>query len=150
MISDRARLKVARRVERLAGYRLPDRAFSGTMLTTLTSGINFDAFDFAIREQLLHFFDDFLRCNCRDSPLCGCPERKFAAKILELRENGLDHRQIAAYLLDEYGIEVFPADILSFLEDSVHVLEAISDVARLRGRQELMKETDEHIRLIER
>lgn len=150
MISDRARLKVARRVERLAGYRLPDRAFSGTMLTTLTSGINFDAFDFAIREQLLHFFDDFLRCNCRDSPLCGCPERKFAEKILELRENGLDHRQIAAYLLDEYGIEVFPADILSFLEDSVHVLEAISDVARLKGRQELMNETDRHIRLIER
>jgi superfamily II helicase len=143
-------LRIARRIERLAGYRLPDRAFSGTMLTTLCSGINYDAFDHAVREQLLAFFNDFLRCNCRDSPLCGCPERRFAARILELRENGLDHRQIAAYLLDEYGIEVFPADILSFLEDSVHVLEAISDVARLRGRQDLMKETDSHIRLIER
>lgn len=150
MIADRARFRIAKRIERLAGYRIPDRAFHGTMLTTLTSGINFDAFDFAIREQLLSFFNDFLRCNCRDSPLCGCPERKFAEKILELRENGLDHRQIAAFLLDEYGIEVFPADILSFLEDSVHVLEAISDVARLKGRQELAKRTNDHIRLIER
>ncbi|OPY38437.1 MAG: hypothetical protein A4E35_00860 [Methanoregula sp. PtaU1.Bin051] len=150
MIADRARFRIARRIERLAGYRLPDRAFSGTMLTALTSGINYDAFDFAVREQLLSFFNDFLRCNCRDSPLCGCPERKFAQKILELRENGLDHRQIASFLLDEYGIEIFPADILSFLEDTVHVLEALSDISRLKGRQELAKKTDEHIRLIER
>ena len=64
--------------------------------------------------------------------------------------NGLDHRQIAAYLLDEYGIELFPADILSFLEESVHVLEAISDVSRLQGRDELAKKTDDTIHLIER
>ena len=150
MIADRARFRIAKRIERLAGYRLPDRAFHGTMLQTLTSGINFDYFDFAIREQILNFFNDFLRCNCRDSPLCGCPERKFAEKILELRENGLDHRQISSFLLDEYGIEIFPADILSFLEDSVHVLEAIADVARLNDRQELYKKTGDHIRLIER
>ena len=150
MIADRARFRIAKRIERLAGYRLPDRAFNGTMLEALSSGINFDAFDFAVREQLLAFFNDFLRCTCRDSPLCGCPEKKFATKVLELRENGLDHRQIAAFLSDEYGIEVFPTDILSFLEDSVHVLEAISDIARLKGRQELAKKTDDHIRLIER
>ncbi len=150
MIADRARFRIAKRIERLAGYRLPDRAFNGTMLEALSSGINFDEFDFAVREQLLAFFNDFLRCTCRDSPLCGCPEKKFVQKVLELRENGLDHRQIAAFLSDEYGIEVFPTDILSFLEDSVHVLEAISDIARLKGRQELAKKTDDHIRLIER
>jgi superfamily II helicase len=150
LIADRARFRIAKRIERLAGYRLPDRAFNGTMLEALSSGINFDEFDFAVREQLLAFFNDFLRCTCRDSPLCGCPEKKFAQKVLELRENGLDHRQISAFLLDEYGIEIFPADILSFLEDSVHVLEAISDISRLKGRKELAKKTDDHIRLIER
>lgn len=150
MIAGRARFRIAKRIERLAGYRLPDRAFNGTMLEALSSGINFDAFDFAVREQLLAFFNDFLRCTCRDTPLCGCPEKKFAQKVLELRENGLDHRQISAFLLDEYGIEIFPADILSFLEDSVHVLEAISDISRLKGRKELAKKTDDHIRLIER
>ena len=150
MIADRARFRIAKRIERLAGYRLPDRAFSGTMLEALSSGINFDAFDYAVREQLLAFFNDFLRCTCRDSPLCGCPEKNFAQKVLELRENGLDHRQISAVLSDEYGIEIFPADILSFLEDSVHVLEAINDIARLKGRQELAKKTADHIRLIER
>jgi superfamily II helicase len=70
--------------------------------------------------------------------------------VIELRENGLDHRQIASHLLEEYGIELFPADILSFLEETVHVMEAISDVARLQGRTDLAKKTDEDIRLIER
>ena len=150
MIADRARFRNAKKLERLAGYRLPELAFSGNMLETLCSHLNYDALDYGVREQILAFFNDFLRCTCRDAPLCGCPEKKFAKKILELRENGLDHRQIAGYLLDEYGIEVFPTDILSFLEESVHVLEAMSDVARLQGQGELSKTTDEHIRLIER
>ena len=150
MIADRARFRHAKKLERLAGYRLPELAFSGNMLETLCSRLNYDALDFAVREQVLAFFHDFLRCDCRDAPLCGCPEKKFTQKVIELRENGLDHRQIAVFLLDEYGIEVFPADILSFLEESVHVLEAISDVARLQGGCDLAKTTDEHIRLIER
>lgn len=150
MIADRARFRNAKKLERLAGYRLPELAFSGNMLETLCSHLNYDALDYGVREQILAFFNDFLRCTCKDAPLCGCPEKKFARKVLELRENGLDHRQIASYLLDEYGIEVFPTDILSFLEESVHVLEAMSDVARLQGQGELAKTTDEHIRLIER
>jgi len=150
VIADRARFRHAKKIERLAGYRLPELAFSGTMLETLSSRIDYDSLDYAVREQILAFFDEFLRCNCRDSPLCGCPEKKFATKVLELRMNGLDHRQIASYLLDEYGIELFPADILSFLEESVHVLEAMTDVARLQGRDVLAKKTGDTIRLIER
>jgi superfamily II helicase len=150
VIADRARLRNAKKIERLCGYRLPELAFSGNMLETLCSRVDYDSLDFGVREQILAFFNEFLRCDCRESPLCGCPEKKFAKKVLELRENGLDHRQIAAYLLEEYGIELFPMDILSFLEESVHVLEAISDVARIQGRSELAKKTDEHIQLIER
>ena len=120
------------------------------MLEALTSRLDYDALDYAVRAQVLAFFNDFLRCNCKESPLCGCPEKKFAKKVIELRENGLDHRQIAGVILDDYGIEMFPADVLSFLEESVHVLEAISDVARLQGRSGLAKKTDEHIHLIER
>jgi len=150
LIADRARFRHAKKIERLAGYRVPDHAFYPVMLETITTRFNFDALDFAIREQLLKFFNDFLRCKCKNSPLCGCPEKKFAIKVLELRENGLDHRQIAAYLSDEYGIEIFPADVLSFLEESVHVLEAIADVAHLQGQDSLAEKTVDHIRLIER
>jgi superfamily II helicase len=133
LIADRARFRHAKKLERLTGFRLPEFAFSGTMLEALTSRLDYDALDFAVRTQVLAFFNDFLRCDCRDSPLCG-----------------FDHRQIAAVILDDYGIDMFPADVLSFLEESVHVLEAISDVARLQGRSGLAKKTDEHIHLIER
>jgi superfamily II helicase len=150
LIADRARFRHAKKIERLAGYRVPDHAFYPVMLETITTRFNFDALDFAIHEQLLSFFNDFLRCKCKNSPLCGCPEKKFAIKVLELRENGLDHRQIAAYLSDEYGIEIFPADVLSFLEESVHVLEAIADVAHLQKQDTLAQKTVDHIRLIER
>ena len=150
MIADRARFRHAKKIERLAGYRVPDHAFYPVMLETITTRFNFDALDFAIREQTPEFFNDFLRCKCKNSPLCGCPEKKFAIKVIELRENGLDHRQIAAYLSDEYGIEIFPADVLSFLEESVHVLEAIADVAHLQGQETLAQKTVDHIRLIER
>jgi superfamily II helicase len=150
LIAGRARFRHAKKIERLAGYRVPEFAFSPVMLETITSRFNFDALDFAIRDQLLSFFDDFLRCRCKNSPLCGCPEKKFAKKVIELREAGMDHRQIAAYLSDQYGIEIFPADVLSFLEESVHVLEAISDVSRLQKQDALADKTEEHIRLIER
>jgi superfamily II helicase len=62
---------------------------------------------------------------------------------------GLDHRQISAHLLDEYGLDLYPADILSFLEDSVHMLEAIRDVAELQGRERLAENAIEHIKKIE-
>ena len=150
MIAGRARFRGARKIERLCGYRISDLAFSDTMLEALESGVNYDSLDNTLRSQILEFFNEFLRCKCKESPLCGCPERKFAKRIIELRENGLDHRQIAAYLLEEYGLELFPADILSFLEDTVHEMEAIRDVARLNGQDFLSRKTDAHIELIER
>jgi hypothetical protein len=40
--------------------------------------------------------------------------------------------------------------VLSFLEESVHVLEAIADVAHLQAQDILAQKTVDHIRLIER
>ena len=145
MIADKARLKSKRRLERFTGYRLPDQAFHGTVLEAITSQVNFSSLDGTHRDQILSFIQDFCRCQCRDSPFCGCPERRFAMAIVELRENGLDHRDISRELVDRYGIEVYPADILGFLEESVHVLEAMRDIARLEGAEETAVQAQEHI-----
>ncbi|MDD1710933.1 MAG: DUF5814 domain-containing protein [Methanoregulaceae archaeon] len=150
MIAGRARFRYARKIERAVGYRIPDLAFHGATLDALSSRLNTERLDNVLKEQVLSFFNSFLRCNCRDSPHCGCPEKKFAREIIELRENGLDHRQIAGYLQDEYGIDLYPADILSFLEESVHVLEAIRDVASLMKKTDLERSASDHIELIER
>jgi superfamily II helicase len=65
-------------------------------------------------------------------------------------EDGLDHHQISNVLLEEYGIKLYPADILSFLEDSVHLLEAIKDIAELQRMRPLVAEVERHIQRIVR
>jgi superfamily II helicase len=145
LIADRARFSAVRKLEKTSGVRLPDFAFHGAFLEKVSTAIDYEHLDRKLRQQLLNFFQDFLRCGCRDSPLCGCPERLFALRIIELRETGLDHRQISAELLDEYGIEIYPADILGFLEDSVHVLEAVRDVAELEGEEAMAQDASVHI-----
>jgi superfamily II helicase len=150
VIAEKARFRSARKLERLIGYRLPVSAFHGTTLEAISGRLNFDYLDPTVRAQLLSFFEEFLKCNCKESPLCDCPARKFATLIIDLRERGLDHRQISSYLLDEFGIEIYPADVLSYLEDSVHILEAIRDIACLEKRELLATKAREHISLIAR
>jgi len=149
LIAQKARFRAVRRLERASGLRLPDHAFSGAFLEAVSSGVRFERLDRTLREQLLAFIREFLGCGCRDAPLCGCPERRLAMLIIELRELGLDHRQISSHLLDEFGIDLFPADILSYLEDSVHMLEAIRDIAELQEREKLAEAAIDHIRKIE-
>jgi superfamily II helicase len=148
VIAGRARFPGVRKLERATGLRLQDQVFSGAFLEVISSGVNLRSLDAVLRDQIRNILHDFVSCGCRDAPLCGCPERLFAARIIELRESGLDHRQISNQLLEEYGISVYPADIFSFLEDSVHVLEALRDVARLRGEEALAGRCEEQIREI--
>jgi superfamily II helicase len=150
VIASRARFRYIKKLQRAAGHRLPDGAFHPANLEAISGSMNIDSLDPGTRDQVLRFFKDFLDCKCRDSPLCGCPERKFVICILELREMGLDHKDIHRQLLDEYGIDLFPADILSFLEDSVHLLEAVRSVANLAGQRELVQLSDAHIKNISR
>jgi superfamily II helicase len=148
LIAGRARFSGVRKLERATGLRLPDQVFRGAFLEVLSSGVNLRSLDGGLRDQIKNILRDFVSCGCRDAPLCGCPERRFAARIIELRESGLDHREIGNQLLEEYGISMYPADIFSFLEDSVHVLEALRDVARLRGEEALAGRCEEQIREI--
>jgi superfamily II helicase len=149
LIAAKARFRYAKKLQRIAGYRVPDFAFNGAFMDILVSSLDYDSLDRTMRSQIIQFYKDFLECKCKESPQCGCPERKFALKILELRRLGLDHRQISEILVDDYGVEIYPTDILSFLEDSVHTLEAIRDVARIEGKEKLLQETIDAIREIE-
>lgn len=149
MITRKAKFRAAKKLQKAAGFRVPDRAFSGPFLEAIECALDYERLDKHLKEQIMQFYRDFLSCTCRGSPHCGCPERKFVMMLIDLRERGLDHRQISDHLLDVYGIELYPADILSFLESSVHVLEAIRDVAALENEDLVMSAAKRHIREIE-
>ena len=150
MISQKARFKAAKKLQRIVGYRVPEFAFKGQFLEAVSACADYQRMDKRLKEQLNNFFKIFLNCRCKTNPLCGCAERKFAAEILELRMTGMNHRQISEFLLDEYGISLFPADILSYLEGSVHVLEAIKDVAVIENNENMIASSAKVIADIER
>lgn len=149
MIALRARLRYHRQIGKLIGFRLPESAFHGATLEALQS-VPYDAFDRPTREQILSFIRNFLSCKCQDNPFCGCPERKFVKEIIELRESGLDHIQISQYLREEYGIEMYAADILSYLEEAVHLLEAIQDIADQFQEPRMQELVRMHIHALEK
>jgi len=150
MFPAKAKLVYAKKLGTLVKYRVPDGAFHGTVLELLSSGIGLDQLDNHSREQYLSFFRAFIMgCSCKMKPFCGCPERLFIREVIELRQSGFTHKEIADYLLDEYGIVLYPTDILSFLEESVHVLEAIHRVSMLSERPHVEASAASHIRLIE-
>jgi superfamily II helicase len=149
LISQKARFKSAKKLQNVVGYRVPEFAFKGQFLEAVCACADYPRLEKRLKQQLINFFKSFLNCKCKTNPLCGCAERKFAAEILELRMTGMNHRQISDFLLDEYGISLFPTDILSFLEESVHVLEAIKDVSVIEGNENMMALSKKTIQDIE-
>lgn len=141
MIEFKAKFRGAKKLQKIVGFRVPEPVFKGPFLEAVSVCMNYKRLDKRTREQLINFFKDFLDCKCKQNPLCGCPERKFVKMLIELRTSGLDHRQISEVLLEEYGIDLAPSDILGFLENSVHLLESIKDISKIKGKQDLSAET---------
>lgn len=150
MIASRAKFRGAKKLQKIVGFRVPEYVFKGPFLEAVSACMNYDRLDRRLKEQLVNIFSDLLDCRCRQNPLCGCPERKFVKMIVELRISGLDHRQISEVILDEYGIDLSPADILSFLESSVHMLETVKDIASIEGKKDLSVKTTEIVASIAR
>jgi len=150
MFPTKAKLLYAKKLGNVVRYRVPDGAFHGAVLELLASGTGLEELDNRSRDQYLAFFRAFInKCSCKTRPFCGCPEHLFIREVIELRQSGFTHKEIADYLLDEYGIVLYPTDILSFLEESVHVLEAIQRVATLSERLEVSVSAADHITLVE-
>ena len=101
MIADKARFRAARKLERAAGFRLPDHVFSGGFLEAVGRGVNFENLDRRMQENLLAIFRDFMDCKCKNAPYCGCPERKFTSRSSNYVRWGLT--TASAHLLEEYG-----------------------------------------------
>jgi len=150
MFPTKAKLVYAKKLGNVVRYRVPDGAFHGAVLELLASGTGLEHLDNRSRDQYLAFFRAFVnKCSCKTRPFCGCPERLFIREVIELRQSGFTHKEIADYLLDEYGIVLYPTDILSFLEESVHVLEAIYRVSMLSDRPNVSVSAANHITLVE-
>jgi len=121
----------------------PKGAFKGATLDILFQGDGLAKLDEASRERVLDFAEEFMDCDCEANPHCGCPERKFVAYLLELREQGFGPDDIVDVMGDDYMLYAYPGDVLSFLDDSVRTLEAVETLADVDGREDVADDVRE-------
>ncbi|MFB6189896.1 MAG: DUF5814 domain-containing protein [Halapricum sp.] len=134
-ITDKIYVKNHRQLASQMETNFPKGAFSGATLDLLFQGENLAKLDDATQDRVLDFAQDFMDCDCEGAPHCGCPERKFVAYLLELRETGLGPQAIVDVMGDDYMVYAYPGDVRSFLDDSIRRLEAIETLADVDGQR---------------
>jgi helicase len=141
--------KYANRISSALNVNLPSRVFQGASLDILFEGENMDKLDITLRDQLFEFAADFLTCNCRDSPYCGCAERKFSEKIISIRAEGYEPEGIVKKLEHLYGVTAYPGDVLGYLDNVVRNLEAVEMIAKAYSKRDIAAKARNLRKLVE-
>lgn len=138
-----ATFKYAEQISKDLRMNLPSRVFQGAFLDIIFDGAVLREVSPKYQKLLLNFAGDMFVCSCKESPYCGCAERKFSEKILLLRMKGLEPIGIIRELESEYGITAYVGDVFSYLEDAVRNLEAVELIAKTMKKDGLAKEAKE-------
>lgn len=141
--------KYANRIGAALNVNLPSRVFQGASLDILFEGENMGKLDVTLRDQLFDFAADFLTCSCRDSPYCGCAERKFSEKIISIRAEGYEPEGIVKKLEHLYGVTAYPGDVLGYLDNVVRNLEAVEMIARAYSKRDIAAKAKNLRKLVE-
>ncbi|WNY28550.1 ATP-dependent RNA helicase DbpA [Methanimicrococcus stummii] len=138
-----ATFKYTEQISKDLRMNLPSRVFQGAFLDIIFDGAVLKEVSPKYQKMLLNFAGDMFVCSCKESPYCGCAERKFSEKILLLRMKGLEPIAIIRELESEYGITAYVGDVFSYLEDAVRNLEAVELIAKTMKKDGLAKEAKE-------
>jgi helicase len=149
-VFDQAFFAGADRISASLNVRLPSRVFQGGAMEMALSGDNLAKLDSTTASKLMNFAADFLTCTCKESPYCGCPERKFSRKLLDMRCEGMKPDKMIDALTQHYGIFAYPADVLEYLETSARHLEAIRKLAEGQEKFEVAEQTGKLFKCIVR
>ncbi len=83
------------------------------------------------KKEFLHVIElvnsEFLKCNCKDFPYCDHAKIELSKKIINLRKNGMNSRQISKFL-GNYFIEAYSGDIFNWLDGVVRKCEALEKI----------------------
>jgi Superfamily II helicase, archaea-specific len=135
-----ATFKYAEQISKDLRMNLPTRVFQGAFLDIMFDGSVLKDVSPKYQKLLLNFASDMFVCSCKESPYCGCAERKFSEKILLLRMKGMEPIEIIRWLENEYGITAYIGDVFSYLEDAVRNSEAVELIAKTMKKEEIAKE----------
>ncbi len=135
---DAVYFKYASQLSDALGTDIPTRVF-GAGLDIVFSADGFAKLKENLRRSMLELAREFMSCTCKDSPYCGCAQRKFSARVIELCAEGLSPDGIIAELTKQYGIYAYAGDVLGYLDGAARALEAVEMIAESYGKKELME-----------
>ncbi len=118
------------------GTDIPTRVF-GAGLDIVFSADGLSKLKENLRRTMLDFAREFMACTCKDSPYCGCAEKKFSARVIELCAEGLSPEGIIAEFTKQYGVYAYAGDVLGYLDRAARALEAVELIAGIYGKKEL-------------
>ncbi|WP_300606657.1 DUF5814 domain-containing protein [Methanohalophilus sp.] len=127
---DAAYFKFAPQISSALKINMPSRVFQGAAIDIVFEAENLSALNDTIQDQLYAFASDFLTCNCKENPFCGCAEKKFGERIIKWRVEGLEPEDIVQRLDAMYGISTYAGDVYGYLDDVIRCLDAIEMMAR--------------------
>ncbi len=118
------------------GTDLPARVF-GAGLDIVFSSDGLSKLKENVKRTMLDFAREFMACKCKDSPYCGCAQKKFSARVIELCAEGLSPDQIISELTRQYGVYAYTGDVLNYLDGAARALEAVEMIAGIYGKKEI-------------
>jgi helicase len=118
------------------GTDLPTRVF-GAGLDIVFSADGLSKLKENVLRTMLDFAREFMACRCKDSPYCGCAEKKFSARVIELCEQGFSPDKVIEELTKQYGVYAYVGDVLNYLDGAARALEAIEQIAEVLGKWEV-------------
>jgi helicase len=124
------------------GTDLPTRVF-GAGLDIVFSADGMSKLKENVKLTMLDFAREFMACRCKDSPYCGCAQKKFSARVIELCVEGLSPEKIIAELTNQYGVYAYGGDVLNYLDQAARALEAVELISGICGKNELRSEARE-------
>ncbi len=133
---DAVYFKYASQLSDALGTDIPTRVF-GAGLDIVFSADSFAKLKENLRRTMLELAREFMSCTCKDSPYCGCAERKFSARVIELCAGGLSPDGVIAELTKQYGVYAYAGDVLGYLDGATRALEAVELIAGSYGKKEL-------------
>jgi helicase len=123
------------------GVNMSPNVFSGANLDMLFSGAGDELtyLDQTELESVVSFSIEFVNCDCKDSPFCGCPEKSFSRWLIEKRMEGLEPREIVEKM-SAFGVHAYSGDMLGYLDQVVRILESIEAISKLLNKKALTLE----------
>ncbi len=132
------------KLEHALKSHISSRFFSDGVLETITNMTSVKGKLSPMLMDKIRFWQrNFFDCKCKINPYCLHPKQKISLLVLDLRMEGRGVSQITNILSREYDLMIYPGDLLNWLDEVIHAINAIGRLAKAMKNDELLSISNE-------